>query len=72
MTSCGGGIHPERGDVPWEVSTPRSPVPASLHLLDFAAQAKPVRFVRAGASALHTLPFSFNSDVATGTQEIEV
>ncbi len=29
-------------------------------LIGFAAQAKPVRFENAGASALHTLAFGFN------------
>ncbi len=32
--------------------------------IGFAAQAKLVRFVNAGASALHTLPFGFNPDDA--------
>ncbi len=40
--------------------------------IDFAAQAKPARFVSAGAAALHTLPFSFNPGDATGTQGIGV
>ncbi len=46
-------------DVSWVVSTPRSPVMA---FIGFAAQAKPVWFESAGASALHihTLPFGFN------------
>ncbi len=47
-------IHPaspmeNHGDVSWVVSTPRSPVPVSLHLL-----ARPVGFEGAGASVLHT------------------
>ncbi len=37
----------------------------------FAAQAKPVGFESAGASALHILPFIFNPGDATGTQGIE-
>ncbi len=49
-----------RGDFSWVGSPPRSPVPASLHLLVFEAQAKPVWFESAGASALHTLPCDFN------------
>ncbi len=40
--------------------------------IGFAAQAKPVRFESAGASTLHTLPFSFNPGDATGTQWVEV
>ncbi len=36
------------GDVSWVVSTPESPV------IGCAAQAKPVKFESAGASALHT------------------
>ncbi len=43
------------GDVSWVVSTPRFPVPASLHLL--ALQLKPsllARLESAGASVLHT------------------
>ncbi len=49
LTCTCGGIHPgqvvplspreNHGDVSWEVSTQRSPVPASLHLL--ALQLKP-------------------------------
>ncbi len=40
--------------------------------IGFAAQAKHVRFVSAGAFALHTLPFGFNPGDATGTQGIGV
>ncbi len=40
--------------------------PASLHLLAFPAQAKPVRLESAGASAL----FNFNPDDKTETQGI--
>ncbi len=54
-------------DDSWVGSTPRSPVPAFIGL---AAQAKLVRFVSAGASALHTLLFGFNPGEATGTQGI--
>ncbi len=41
-------------------STPRSPVPASMHLL--AAQAKLARFESAGASILHVQTFPFGLD----------
>ncbi len=44
------------GDVSWVVSTHLGPQSRCR----FAAQAKPVRFGSAGASALHTLPFGFN------------
>ncbi len=37
-------------------------------LIDFAAQAKLVRFGSAGAFALHTFPFGFNPSDANGTQ----
>ncbi len=65
------GIHPwqvepaspKHGDVSWVGITPRSPVPAS--------QAKLVRFVGAGASALHTF-FYYNPGDATGMQGIGV
>ncbi len=40
--------------------------------IGFAAQAKLVRFVSAGAFALHTLPFGFNPGDATWTQGIGV
>ncbi len=78
-----GGIHPGRvepasprqnhGDASWVISTPSSSVPVSLHYL--ALQLKPslfVRFESAGASALHTLPFGFNSGAEAGTQWIGV
>ncbi len=38
--------------------------------IDFVAQAKLVRFVNAGASALHAVRFGFNPGDATGTQGI--
>ncbi len=48
------------------------PAEPSLHdvaaLSGFAAKAKPVRIVSAGAPALHTLSFGFNPDDATETQ----
>ncbi len=64
------GIHPgcmgpesprERHvNVSWVVSTLRCPVPA---FVGFATQTKSVRFESAGASAHHTLSFSFNPGV---------
>ncbi len=73
LLTC-GHIHPGRvepasprhGDVSW-VPSPR----VAAHI-GFAAQVKPARFVRAGAPALHTLPFGFNPGDATGTQGIGV
>ncbi len=59
---------PRRGDV----SGSEVPCPDVAALIDFAAQAKPVRFESAGASALHITHLSFNPDGATGTQEIRV
>ncbi len=51
----------KHGDVSWVVSTLMPPVPAS------------VRFESALTSALHTLPFGFNSgDAVTGTQGIGI
>ncbi len=47
-------------------------IPEVAAFIGFAALAKPVRFENTGASALHTLPFSFNLGVATGTQGIGV
>ncbi len=60
-----GGIHLGRVEpiLPWVVTKPRSPVPASLHLV--ALQLKP-RFESTGASALHKILFGFSQ----GTQEI--
>ncbi len=60
----------KHGDASWIGSTPRSPVPASLHLL--ALQLKPVRFENAGVSVLQITHFSFNPGGATGTQGIGV
>ncbi len=40
--------------------------------IDFAAEAKLVRFESAGTFALHTFPFGFNPGGATGTQGIGV
>ncbi len=50
----------------------RGPQSGVAAFIGFAAQAKLVRFVSAGAFALHTLPFSFNPGDATGTQGIGV
>ncbi len=69
-----GGIHPGRiepaspryGDVPWV------PSPSVAVFIGFAAQARLVRFVSAGAPALHTLPFGFTPGDATGTQGIRI
>ncbi len=38
----------------------RGPSPGVAAYIDFAAQAMPVWFDSAGASALHALPFDFN------------
>ncbi len=59
------------GDFSWVGNTPRTPFSVAA-FIGFAAQAKPVRFECAGASALQTLPFVFNPDNATGTQGISV
>ncbi len=49
------------------------PSPGVVAFTGFAAQANPVRFESAVASALHILPFSFNpGDAVTGTQGIGV
>ncbi len=61
MPSCLEAAFPIGGLVSWIVSTSRSPVPASMHLL--ALQLKPswpVQVESAGASALHILPFGLN------------
>ncbi len=39
-------------------------------LIGFVAQTKLARFVSAGASVLHTLPFGFDPGDAAGTQGI--
>ncbi len=44
------------------------PSPGVAAFIGFAAEAKPVWFERAGASALPTLPFGFNPGDATGKQ----
>ncbi len=59
-------------DVSWVGSTPKSPAPTSLHFYGFAAQGMLARFESAGASAHRTLPFSFNTGDAAGTQGIWV
>ncbi len=48
------------------------PSPGAAAFIGFAAQANLVRFVSAGAFALHTLPFGFNPGDATWTQGIGV
>ncbi len=48
------------------------PSPWVAAFIGFAAQAKLAWFVRAGASALRTLPFGFNPGDATGTLGIGV
>ncbi len=40
--------------------------------IDFADEAKLIRFESAGAFALHTFPFGFNPGGATGTQGIGI
>ncbi len=44
------------------------PSPGVAVLIGFTAQAKPVRFESAGASALHTLPFGLNPGDVAGSQ----
>ncbi len=68
LTLYPGGLcrHPNIGDVSWIVSTPRSPVPASLHLV--ASQLKPsMSGLRASERPL--FHFGFNPSDATGTQK---
>ncbi len=48
------------------------PSPGVAAFIDFRAQAKLVRFVSAGMSALNTLPFGFNLGDETRTQGIGV
>ncbi len=48
------------------------PSPGVAAFIGFAAEAKPVRFKGAGASALHALPFGFNPGDATRTQGIGI
>ncbi len=55
-----------------DVSRAVFPSPGVAACRGFAAQAKPVRFKSAGASALHTLPFGFNPGDAMGMQGIGV
>ncbi len=46
--------------------------PGVIAFIGFSAQTKLTRFESAGSSAHHTLPFSFNTSDATGTQWIGV
>ncbi len=46
--------------------------PGVAAFIDFASQAKLVRFGSAGKFALHTFPFGFNPGGATGTQGIGI
>ncbi len=43
-----------------------------MAFIGFAAYTKLARFERAGAAALHNLPFGLNLGAATGTQEIRL
>ncbi len=75
-----GGIHqgrvelasPRRGDVSWVGGHAKVPNPGMAAFIGLAAQARLVRFMNAGVSALHTLPFVSNPGDATGTQGIGV
>ncbi len=44
------------------------PSPGVAVLIDFTAQAKPIRFDSAGAAALHTLFIGLNPGDVTGSQ----
>ncbi len=47
-------------------------MPGVAEFIGFAAQAKPVRFESAGASALHTYSLGFNPGDAVGAQGIGI